>query len=130
MKRPFLLLAAVLAMPAHADIAVSANDGKQVLDDGRQIVPSPLVPDSVSILDFGGGRLRLVATVAAPASVIGPPRSVAITPDEHYAIVTCARRVRADGKDIEPDDRVSVIDLRTATIVSTIRAGAGASGAC
>jgi len=127
MKRALLLLAA-LAVPAHADIAVSANDGKQVLADGRQIVPSPLVPDSVSILDFGGGKLRLVASVAAPASVIGPPRSVAITPDGAYAIVTCARRVRPDGKDIEPDDRVSVIDLKTARVVSTIRAGAGASG--
>lgn len=127
MKRALFLLLA-LAVPARADIAVSANDGKQVLDDGRQVVPNPLVPDSVSILEFGGGTLRVVATVAAPASVIGPPRSVAITPDRAYAIVTCARRVRSDGKDIQPDDRVSVIDLRTATIVSTVRAGAGASG--
>lgn len=127
MKRVLLLLAA-LALPAQADIAVSANDGKQVLADGKQIVPTPLVPDSISILDFGGGKVRVVATVAAPASVIGPPRSVAITPDGAFAIVTCARRVRADGKDIEPDDRVSVIDLKTAKVVSTIRAGAGASG--
>jgi DNA-binding beta-propeller fold protein YncE len=127
MKRALFLFAA-LAMPAHADIAVSANDGKQVLADGRQVVPAPLVPDSVSILDFGGGKLRVVATVAAPASVIGPPRSVAITPDGAYAIVTCARRVRADGKDIEPDDRVTVIDLKTAKVVSSLHAGAGASG--
>lgn len=127
MKRAILLLA-VLTMPAHADLAVSVNDGKQVLADGKQIVPVPLVDDSVSILDFGGGRLRIVATVVAPASVIGPPRSVAITPDGAYAIVTCARRVRPDGKDIEPDDRVSVIDLKAAKVVSTIRAGAGASG--
>ncbi|HWU74124.1 MAG TPA: hypothetical protein VN137_11600, partial [Sphingomonas sp.] len=119
MKRALILLAA-LGIPAHADIAVSANDGKQVLDDGRQIVPSPLVPDSISILDFGGGKLRVAATVAAPASVIGPPRSVAITPDGAYAIVTCARRVRTDGKDIEPDDRVSVIDLKAAKIVATV----------
>lgn len=127
MKRALLLLAA-LAVPAQADIAVSANDGKQMLADGKQIVPTPLVPDSVSILDFGDGKVRVVATVAAPASVIGPPRSVAITPDGAYAIVTCARRVRADGKDIEPDDRVTVIDLKTAKIVSTTQAGAGASG--
>ena len=127
MRRALILLAA-LAMPAYGDIAVSANDGKQVLADGKQIVPTPLVPDSISILDFGGGKLRVVATVAAPASVIGPPRSVAITPDGAYAIVTCARRVRADGKDIEPDDRVSVIDLKAAKVVSTIQAGAGASG--
>jgi DNA-binding beta-propeller fold protein YncE len=60
--------------------------------------------------------------------VIGPPRSIAITPDGAYAIVTCARKVRADGKDIEPDDRVSVIDLKSMTLVSSIRAGAGASG--
>jgi DNA-binding beta-propeller fold protein YncE len=127
MKRALILLAA-MAIPAHADIAVSANDGKQVLADGKQIVPTPLVPDSVSILDFGGGKVRVVATVAAPASVIGPPRSVAITPDGAYAIVTCARRLRADGHDIEPDDRVTVIDLKTAKVVSTIHAGAGASG--
>jgi len=127
MKRAWLLLAA-LAVPAHADIAVSANDGKQVLDDGRQIVPTPLRADNVSVIDFGGGKLRLVATIAAPASVIGPPRSVAITPDGAYAIVTCARKVRADGKDIEPDDRVSVIDLKSMKLVSSIRAGAGASG--
>ncbi len=127
MKRALVVLA-MLAMPAHADLAVSANDGKQVLADGKQEVPVPLGQDSVSILDFGAGKLRVVATVAAPASVIGPPRSVAITPDGAYAIVTCARRVRADGKDIEPDDRVSVIDLKTAKIVSSTRAGAGASG--
>ena len=127
MKRALILLA-TLAIPAHADIAVSANDGKQVLADGRQVVPSPLAADSVSILDFGDGKVRIVATVAAPASVIGPPHSVAITPDGAYAIVTCARRVRADGKDIEPDDRVTVIDLKTAKVVGSLRAGAGASG--
>src|ERR1700712_360496 len=126
-KRAWLLLAA-LTVPARADIAVSANDGKQVLVDGKQILPSPLRDDSVSVIDFGGGKLRLVATIAAPASVIGPPRSIAITPDGAYAIVTCARKVRADGKDIEPDDRVSVIDLKSMKPVSSIRAGAGASG--
>ena len=127
MKRAWLLLAA-LAMPARADIAVSANDGTQVLADGKQVVPSPLGADSASVIAFGGGTLRLVATIAAPASVIGPPRSVAITPDGKYAIVTCARRVRADGTDIEPDDRVSVIDLASMKLVSSTRAGAGASG--
>ena len=127
MKRAALLLVA-LAIPAHADIAVSANDGKQVLLDGAQVVPVPLVSDSVSIIDFGGGELRVTATVAAPASVIGPPRSVAVSPDGAYAIVTCARRVRPDGKDIEPDDVVSVIDLKAAKVVSTLKAGAGASG--
>lgn len=127
MKRAWLLLA-VLAMPARADIAVSANDGKQVLIDGKQVVPTPLRDDSVSVIGFGGGKLRLIATIAAPASVIGPPRSVAITPDGKYAIVTCARRVRPDGKDIEPDDRVSVIDLTSMKLVSAIRAGAGVSG--
>ncbi len=127
MKRAWLILAA-LAVPAQAEIAVTANDGKQVLADGKQVVPTPLVADSVSILDFGNGKLRVTATIGAPASVIGPPRSVAITPDGAYAIVTSARRVRADGKDIEPDDRVSVIDLRAAKLVSSTRAGAGASG--
>lgn len=127
MRRAWILLGA-LAVPARADIAVSANDGKQILVDGRQVVPASLRDDSVAVIDFGGGKLRLVATIAVPASVIGPPRSIAITPDGAYAVVTSARKVRADGKDIEPDDRVSLIDLKSMKLVSSTRAGAGASG--
>ena len=78
---------------AFAQIAVSANDGKQVLVDGVQTVPDNPAPDSVAIIDMAHGTPRVLASIAVPTSVIGPPRSVAVAPDESYAIVTSARRI-------------------------------------
>lgn len=129
MIRGWLLLLAMCAAPATAEIAVSANDGKQVLVNGQQVVPAPRAPDSVSIIDFGWGKVRTIATIAVPTSIIGPPASVAVTPDGSYAVVTSARRVTQDGAGIEPDDIVSVVDLRRAVVASSVRVGAGAGPA-
>lgn len=119
---PLLCLA---ALPAQAQIAVSANDGKQVLVNGTQAVPASPTPDSVSILSLDGPRI--IATVAAPTSVIGPPSSVAIAPDGSFVLVTASRQV-VDGQ-LVPDDRVSVIALRgSPRVTATLHAGAGASG--
>lgn len=127
------LLAAVLALAfanvGHAQIAVSANDGKQVLDDGAQVVPARPRPDSVSLIDLSASPPRIVGEVAAPTSVIGPPSSVAVAPDGSFALVTSARRIDpANPTAIVPDDVVSVIDLKTLKVTATLRAGAGASG--
>jgi DNA-binding beta-propeller fold protein YncE len=126
-----LIVMAVLGAPAAAEIVISANDGKQVLLDGAQIVPAHPAPDSISILDLDRGRLRVVETLPVATSVIGPPRSVAITPDGAYAIVTAARRIaREDPTKIEPDDQISLIDLRShpARVVSVVHGGAGPAG--
>jgi DNA-binding beta-propeller fold protein YncE len=75
--------------------------------------------------------LRIVQNLPVATSVIGPPRSVAITPDGGFAIVTAARRiVRDDPTRIEPDDQVTLVDLRArpARVVGVFHAGAGASG--
>jgi DNA-binding beta-propeller fold protein YncE len=120
-----------MVAPAAAEIVVSANDGKQVLVDGAQVVPAHPVPDSISIIDLDHGVPRIVQTLEVPTSVIGPPRSVAITPDGSYAIVTAARRImRDDPGRIEPDDQVTLVDLRAhpARVVAVVHAGAGASG--
>jgi len=121
------LLAA--AMPGCDRLLVSVNDGAQVLRDGVQVVPATPAPGSLSLVALEGTRLRRVAEVPVPASIIGPPRSVAVTPDCRYAVVTAARRVAADGRGIEPDDRVTLVELSpTPRVVQTVRAGAGASG--
>ena len=126
--RPALLLTLAMTTRATAELVVSANDGKQVLVDGQQRVPAAPAADTLSIIDWTSGRVHVVATVAVPASVIGPPRSVAVTPDGAYAIVTSARRLSGDGGAIVPDDRVSVVDIARARVVQTVQAGAGASG--
>lgn len=137
MKRTLLCGAAlgpVLAMcigTASAQIALSGNDNKQVLENGTvRTLPNP-APDNVTVLDLSATPPRIVATVAAPHSVVGPPLSVAITPDERLGLAASAQKIDpANPTTIIPDNRLSVIDLRAnpPAVVQTLEAGAGASG--
>ena len=120
------LLANALPICAHAQIAVSANDGKQLAPGERS---GTRTADSVSIIDIGEGRPRVIGTVAAPASMIGPPTSVAVSPDGSFALVTAAQALEAGS--VVKDDSLTVIDLADPTkprVVQTLRAGPGASG--
>jgi DNA-binding beta-propeller fold protein YncE len=123
-----MIVALLLALAGP--FAVSVGDGKQVLDNGVQIVPAHPSPDRLSLIDLSG-RPSIVSEIDLPASVIGPPGSVAITPDGRLALVTSARRLdpRDSGK-IVPDDILSVVDLtaRPVRLLATLQSGAGASG--
>jgi DNA-binding beta-propeller fold protein YncE len=86
-------------------------------------------PDSVSVLDIGAKGVRLLGSVAVPASMIGPPAAVAVSKDSRFAIVTGGQRFE-DGK-LVPNDTVSVIDLSAPSnprVAQTVHAGAGAMG--
>ncbi|MES2711198.1 MAG: YncE family protein [Pseudomonadota bacterium] len=123
-----LLLA---AGTASAQIAVSGNDNKQRLVNGVNTVVANPPPDTITILDLGGRAPRAIAELAVPHSVVGPPTSVAITPDERFAIVTSAVRIDpADPTKTVPDNRVTLVDLRSSPprVVQTVEAGAGPSG--
>lgn len=127
------LLAGLLAASsgATAQIAVSANDGKMRLVDGVATVLEQPRPDSVSIIDFASGTPRVRATVQAPASVVGPPVSVAVTADESLALVSSAMRLDpANPRRTIPDNRVSVIDLKATppAVIATLEVGQGAAG--
>src|SRR5688572_26998751 len=118
MTLPGRLTVAVLALllwvpSAHAQLMLSANDNKVRLENGvTKVVPNPPA-DTVSVIDLGVSPPRLVAEIDAPASVVGPPFSVAITPDERLALVTSATRVDPnDPTKTVPDRRMSVINLR------------------
>ena len=131
--KPWLIapIAAVaLVGTARADIAVSSNDAHTVLDaDGNQVAAKTAAPDTVSVIDLKG-EPRIVATLDAPGSVVGPPMAVAVAPDESYAIVTSATKAEPSGQfGIAPDDRVSVIDLHAnpPQVVQSLTAGAGAT---
>lgn len=128
-----LPLAAIAFWPscAGAQLAVSANDNKAVLIDGVNKVPDNPSPDTVSIIDMGASPPRLVVEINVPASVVGPPSSVAIAPDESLALVTAATKIDpADPTKTVPDNKVSVIDLKSSppAVLSTVEAGAGAAG--
>src|SRR3712207_9593935 len=62
---------------------------------------------------------------------VGPPGSVAIAPDESFALVTSAMKVDpADPTKMAPDDKLSVIDLKSSPpkVVDTVTVGKGAAG--
>jgi DNA-binding beta-propeller fold protein YncE len=120
-----------LASVAHAQIAVSANDNKVMLDNGVvKVLPNP-APDTLSIIDLKTTPPRVMAEVQAPSSVAGPPLSVAITPDESLALVTASNKI--DPKDPTkqvPHNQVTVVDLKASPprVIATLEAGKGAAG--
>jgi DNA-binding beta-propeller fold protein YncE len=126
-----LLLAASLPLfplAAQAGLAVSANDGKQLVKGE----PIRQTQDSVSIIDLSRYPPKVIGSVAAPASMIGPPAAVAVAKGEKFAIVTAAQKFDA-ANPFRPaaDDKVSVIDLTHPThprVLQTVTSGAGASG--
>jgi len=125
------VLAAALAFPAAGQIAVSANDHKARLVNGVNTVPPNPTPDTVTIIDLKTNPPTVIAEVNAPTSVVGPPLSVAITPDGSLALVTSATKISpSDPAKTVPDNRMSVIDLTTRppVVLATLEAGMGAAG--
>jgi DNA-binding beta-propeller fold protein YncE len=118
------------AVPVLAQIAVSSNDHKVKQENGVTGTIPDAQPDSITILDLGVLPVKVVGTVAnVPGSVVGPPTSVAITPDESLALVAASTQLDpADKTKTKPDDRVSVIDLKDKKVIDTIKTGPGAAG--
>jgi 6-phosphogluconolactonase (cycloisomerase 2 family) len=116
---------------ARADMVLSSNDGHTVMDAQKnQVVPNPVRPDTVSLIDVSRYPPTIKATIDVPGSVVGPPMAAWIAKDESWAIVTSATKVDPAGKGgIGPDDRVSVLDLTASPpkIVQSTNAGAGAT---
>lgn len=109
---------------APAQIAVSANDGKQTQEGEHAIA------DSVTVLDLSDSSSITLATIALPTSMIGPPSSVAISSDGTFALVTASLKRLPDGS-LTPNDALSVIDLTEPSspkIIQSLSAGPGASG--
>ena len=133
---PAKLACALLAWPlinvaASAQIAVSANDNKAVLVNGVNTVVENPASDTVTIIDLAAKPPKVIAELKAPASVVGPPQSVAISKDESIALVTGAVKIDpADPKKITTNNQVSVIDLKAKppAVIATVEAGAAPSG--
>jgi DNA-binding beta-propeller fold protein YncE len=127
-----LCLATVWMGPAaRAQLAVSSNDTKVVNVDGvNKIVEHPAA-DNVTIIDLGVSPPKIVGQLDAPGSVVGPPQSVAVSPDEGVALVVASTKVDpSDPKKTVPDNRLSVIDLKASppTIIATLEMGISPAG--
>jgi DNA-binding beta-propeller fold protein YncE len=122
--------ALIASAPALGDLAVTANDAHTTNVDGVAGPAKNPPPDTVSIIDVGQYPPRVLATVAAPTSVVGAPTSIWIAPDESFVLVTAATKIEPQNPDrIVPDDRVSVIDLKTSPprVVQQVNSGEGAN---
>jgi YVTN family beta-propeller protein len=132
--RGALLVAAALPLlsaVATAQIAVSANDNKVINDDGKNVVVQNPPSDTATIVDLGATPPKVIGEVNAPASVVGVPQSVAVSPDESIALVTANQKIDpADSKKTIDDDRLSVIDLKASppAVIATIQVGKAPSG--
>jgi DNA-binding beta-propeller fold protein YncE len=128
---PLCLAVCLAATGAVAQIAVSVNDNKMVLDNGvPRLVANPQ-PDTLAIIDMKSLPPRLLDEIDVPGSVVGPPLSVAVAPDESLALVTSAMKISPnDATRSVPDNRMSVIDLtqRPPRILATLTTGASPAG--
>ena len=128
-----VMVVAVLAVAASASaqLAVSANDNKLVLVNGAATVVRNPPPDTVTVIDLKASPPRVLVEIDAPASVVGPPLSVAITPDEGLALVTSAMKIDpGDPTKQVPDTRMSVIDLKASPprVIATLETGRSPAG--
>jgi DNA-binding beta-propeller fold protein YncE len=124
-------IAVVASAAARAEIAVSANDGKAYLDNGVAKTVPNAPPDTVAVIDLSANPPKLLAEIQAPASVAGPPGSVAVAADESFALVTGAMKVDpSDPTKQVPDDKLTLIDLKASPpkVLQTITVGKGAAG--
>ncbi|BBK32106.1 6-phosphogluconolactonase (cycloisomerase 2 family) [Stella humosa] len=132
-RRVAALGALLAALPglAAAQTIISANETKMTLDNGVAKVVANPAGDSITVMRFTKGGLEVKAQVSVPASLVGPPNSVAVSRSEKLALVTAAMKIDpADPTKQIPDNRVSVIDLtqNPPKVVQTVEAGAGAAG--
>ena len=139
-----------LGTGAAAQIAVSANDGKMRLDNGTVSIVKDGA-ETVTLIDLSANPPKAIAEIKAPTSIVGPPSSVAVSPNEEIALVTAAQKIDpADPTKQVPNDVVTVIDLGKSggvvgnlaarvrgkeppaafapKVIATLKAGAGASG--
>ncbi len=124
--------AATLAGAAQADTILAPLDRKVKLVDGVvQVVQNPK-PDAVAVIDLSSSPPRIATIIEnVPSSVVGPPSSVALTPDGSIALVTAAMKVDlADRTRQTADNRLTVIDMTAnpPRPLVTLEAGLGPAG--
>ena len=125
-------LSSLAATSAHAQIAVIALENKVVLVNGVATTVANPKPDGAALLDLSTTPPRLIAQIELPsATVLGPPTTVALTPDESMAIVGSGQRADATDKTKLVDNNfVTLIDLKSspAKVLGTLITGAQPTG--
>jgi DNA-binding beta-propeller fold protein YncE len=125
-----LLLA---AGAAPAQLLITGNDEKVWFDETGKTVNQPPGKDTVSIIDIKDPtKPRILASLPLMNTIIGPPVNLAITPDQHLALVADSLDWVKDGEGWKgvPDNKIYVIDLTASppAQIATVAAGKQPSG--
>jgi len=119
---------------AQARLLITGNDEKVSFDANTgKTVTHPPGKDTVSIIDIADPvKPKIVANLPLMNTITGPPVNLAITPDQHLALVANSLDwVKAgDGWKGVPDNKIYVIDLAVSppSQIGTVEAGKQASG--
>ncbi len=107
------------------DLIASTNDAKYVRVAGCDTSPENTSRDSVDIIDASDFPPRIIASVAVDTSIVGPPQTVMITPDQKLAIVGATNRYDHATKRIILDNIIQVVDLEAQPPQLTARVDIG-----
>lgn len=118
---------------ARAQLLITGNDEKVWFDETGKTVNQPPGKDTVSIIDIHEPiKPRILANLPLMNTIIGPPVNLAITPDQHLALVANSLDWVKDGEGWKgvPDNKIYVIDLTASPPVqiATVEAGKQPSG--
>src|SRR5213593_394559 len=125
-------LAVLSVVPrAHAQLLLSTNDNKVTLVNGVATVVKNPPPDTLTVIDIKTWPPQVVAELEVPGSVVGPPFSVAVAPDESIALVTANEKLDpGDPTKRIPNNTMSVVDLKATPprIIATLETGRAPAG--
>jgi DNA-binding beta-propeller fold protein YncE len=123
----------VSAGAARAQMLITGNDEKVWFDETGKTVNQPPGKDTVSIIDIHDPtKPRILANLPLMNTIVGPPVNLAITPDQHLALVANSLDWVRDGEGWKgvPDNKIYVIDLTVSppAQIATVEAGKQPSG--
>jgi DNA-binding beta-propeller fold protein YncE len=122
------------AGPTRAQLLITGNDEKVSFDENTgKTITHPAGKDTVSIIDIAdAAKPKIVVNLPLMNTITGPPVNLAITPDQHLALVANSLDWIKDGDAWKgvPDNKIYVIDLTTSPPqqIGTVEAGKQASG--
>ena len=132
---PSLLSAALTlcaASAANAQLAVVALENKVTLVNGVSTVVNNPQSDGAAILDLSFTPPRLLAQIQLPsATVLGPPTTVALTPNGGMALLGGGQMHNpTDKTKLVDHDIVTLVNLQTPTpmVLGTVKVGKQATG--
>jgi len=127
-----VLLGALAIVPvAQGQLLLSTNDNKVTLVNGVATVVKSPPADTLTLIDIKAWPPKVVAELEVPGSVVGPPFSVAVAPDESLALVTANEKLDpADPTKRIPNNTMSVVDLKVnpPRIIATLETGKAPAG--